>query len=103
MQAAYWFATTRGGFQLAPPSYFDINDGDVRERFREGVSAIMSGIRGGVFPANPGPPDRNKPVNCRFCDFDSLCPARRADLWERKKADPLLSGYLALSGEGKEK
>ena len=57
----------------------------------------MSGIRGGVFPANPGPPDRNKPANCRFCDFDSLCPARRADLWERKKADPLLSGYLALS------
>ena len=103
VQAAYWFATTRGGFQLAPPSYFDINDGDVRERFREGVSAIVSGIRGGVFPANPGPPDRDKPVNCRFCDFDSLCPARRADLWERKKADPLLSGYLALSGEGKEK
>ena len=103
VQAAYWFATTRGGFQLAPPGYFDINDGDVRERFREGVSAIVSGIRGGVFPANPGPPDRNKPANCRFCDFDSLCPARRADLWERKKADPLLSGYLALSGEGKEK
>ena len=103
VQAAYWFATTRGGFQLAPPSYFDINDGDVRERFRKGVSAIMSGIRGGVFPANPGPPDRDKPVNCRFCDFDSLCPARRADLWERKKADTLLSGYLALSGEGKEK
>ena len=103
VQAAYWFATTRGGFQLAPPGYFDINDGDVRERFREGVSAIVSGIRGGVFAANPGPPDRNKPANCRFCDFDSLCPARRADLWERKKSDPLLSGYLALSGEWQEK
>ena len=103
VQATYWFATTRGGFQFAPPGYFDINASQVRERFREGVSAIVSGIRGGVFPANPGPPDRNKPSNCRFCDFDSLCPARRADLWERKKADPLLSGYIALSSEGKEK
>ena len=36
IQAAYWFATTRSGFQFAPPGYFDITDGDVRERFREG-------------------------------------------------------------------
>ena len=99
IKAAYWFATTRGGFRFAPPEHFDIKDGEVRERFREGVSSIVAGIRGGVFPANPGPPGRGGPSNCAYCDFDSLCPSRRAELWERKKADPLLSGYLALSGE----
>ncbi len=102
IQAAYWFTTTRGGFQFAPPGHFDINDGEVAEQFREGVSAIVAGIRGGVFPANPGPPSNRGPANCAYCDFNSLCPARRADLWERKKSDSLLAGYLALSGEGQE-
>ena len=105
IQAAYWFATTRGDFQLVPPGYFDISDSATGARFREGVSAIVAGIAGGVFPANPGPwvslgRERSGPKNCLFCDFDSLCPARRMDSWERMKSDALLSGYLALSGEG---
>ena len=67
------------------------------ERFRQGVTTIVGGIRGGVFPANPGPPGRQGPVNCSYCDFNSLCPARRVDMWERKKSDESLSGYLSLS------
>ncbi len=97
VRAAYWFTTTRGGFRFAPPDHFDINNDEVRQRFREGVSTIVSGIRAGVFPANPGPPDRGSNANCRYCDFDSVCPSRRGDLWERKKSDRLLSGYLSLS------
>ena len=102
IRAAYWFTTTRGGFKFFPQHYFDINDDKVRERFREGLTAIVAGIGGGLFPANPGPIDREKPANCTFCDFDSLCAARRIDLWERKQSDPLLAPYLALgdaSGE----
>ena len=102
VQAAYWFTTTRGGFAFSPPDYFNIQDDRVRERFHEGLSTIVSGIEDGVFPANPGPPDRDKPSNCRFCDFDSLCAARRTDQWERKQSDPLLSDYLSLSGGGGE-
>ncbi len=107
VRAAYWFSTTRGGFRFAPPGYFDIADDEVGERFRAGVSAIAAGIREGVFPANPGPwvnfgRTRSGPKNCAYCDFDSLCPARRIDIWERKKSDRLLSGYQALSSDGEE-
>ena len=99
VRAAYWFVTTRGGFALAPQGYFAIDDSETRERFREGLTVITDGIRGGAFPANPGPLDRGEHANCRFCDFDSLCPTARGDLWERKQGDPLLSRYLQLASE----
>ena len=95
--AAYWFSTNRGRFQFAPATPFSITDESVAKRFREGVSSIVDGINGGVFPANPGPPGRYGPSNCQYCDFDAVCPARRADLWERKKSDAVLSGYLHLA------
>ena len=97
LQAAYWFTSTAAGFQFAPPGYFDLANPDVGERFRQGVTTIVDGIRAGVFPANPGPPGRQGPANCSYCDFNTLCPARRVDMWERKKSDESLSGYLSLS------
>ena len=100
--AAYWFATTRGGFRFAPANYFDIGDREVGDRFRQGVATIISGISGGVFPANPGPPGQNGPVNCQYCDFNSLCPSRRMDSWEHKKTDGMVSGYLSLSAAEEE-
>ena len=110
VRAAYWFTTNRGRFRFFPPAYFNIDDDKTAERFRYGVSAIVEGIRAGVFPANPGAMgDRGQPQNCRFCDFDSLCPSRRIDIWERKQGDPLLGSYLRLAsgesadaGEGRE-
>ena len=101
VRAAYWFATTKGGFKQLPSQHFDLEDPQTLERFRQGVSTISDGIRAGAFPANPGPPDRNKNANCTYCDFDAICPSRRADLWDRKKQDPLLSRYLELA-EGEE-
>ena len=101
VRAAYWFATTKGGFRRLPSQRFDLGDPQTLERFRQGVTTISDGIRGGAFPANPGPPDRNKNANCTYCDFDTICPSRRADLWDRKKQDPLLSRYLELA-EGEE-
>lgn len=102
VRAAYWFATARGGFQFAPHSYLDMGDERANRRFREGVSTIVEGIRRGLFPANPGRQDRGRGSNCRFCDFDSLCPARRDEFWEAKRADPILSGYVALAGGDEE-
>ena len=101
VRAAYWFTTNRGRFQFFPRMYFNIDDEGTADRFRYGVSAIVEGIRAGVFPANPGASgDRGQPENCRFCDFDSLCPSRRIEIWERKKEDTLLDSYLRLaSGE----
>ena len=98
MPAIYWFITERGEFKSAPSEPFDINNPETLKRFHEGVSAITEGIRGGVFPANPGP--RGWSNNCAFCDFNTLCQSRRFRLWERKKKDELVSGYLSLTGEG---
>ena len=101
VRAAYWFTTNSGGFALAPPEYFDIGDEQVLDRFRRGISTIVSGIRQGVFPANPGPMTSFGGTadfqNCHYCDFASLCPARRGEMWERKKADERLAGYISLA------
>ena len=94
--AVYWFITERGEFKYAPSEPFDINDPETLKRFREGVSAITEGIRSGVFPANPGPQGWNN--NCTYCDFNTLCQSRRFRLWEQKKQDELVSGYLSLTG-----
>ena len=102
IQAAYWFATNRGGFQFAPAAYFHISDNESGDRFRQAVSTIVGGIQRGLFPANPGPQDRGSSKNCQYCDFDSLCPARREDIWQRKMSDDLLSGYLSLSPASEE-
>ena len=100
VRAVYWFTTNRGEFRFFPQDYFNMDDDETAERFRYGVTAIVEGIRAGVFPANPGPPGRwGKPENCQFCNFDSLCPSRRVDLWEHKQGDPLLDSYLRLGSE----
>ena len=101
VRAAYWFTTNRANFELFPRQFFNIDDEETSQRFRYGVSAIVEGIRSGVFPANPGAPgDRGQPENCRYCDFDSLCPSRRVELWRRKREDPLLGSYLRLASGG---
>ena len=96
-KAAYWFPTARGEFRFAPPDFLDMDDEEVGQRFREGVSRIAAGIREGAFPANPGPPRDNSYENCRYCDFDSLCPSRRDELWDRKKADSPVAAYRELA------
>ncbi len=102
VSAAYWFSTNRGRFQFVPAAPFNITDESVAERFREGVTSIVDGINAGLFPANPGPPGRYGPSNCQYCDFDAVCPTRRADLWERKKSDAALADYLQLAEPGGE-
>ena len=99
VRAVYWFLTSTGGFRFAPTEPLDISNPSVLRRFREGVSTVVEGIRGGVFPANPGSGtgQDGSPSNCSYCDFNSLCSSRRLQLWERKKNDELLSGYLSLA------
>ncbi len=82
VSSAYWFVTTRGAFALAPKEPVDGSSDKVRGRLGEVVSGIVSGIRSGVFPANPE--ERNNRFgfnNCAFCEFDSLCPSRRDRIW----------------------
>ena len=97
VRAQYWFPTSRGGFKLLPEEPFNLDDPDTFDRFNRGVSVISQGIRSGLFPANPGPYERFNYANCSYCDFDPICPSRRAEVWDRKKADPSLASYLDLA------
>ncbi len=106
VKAAYWFTRTSARPRFAPSSHFDIDDSETKDRFRHGVARIIDGIGSGLFPARPGTwvshPENPGHENCRYCDFNSLCPARRGDLWQRKRSDATIAGYLALSGEDEE-
>jgi RecB family exonuclease len=95
VHATYWFVSQREGFKQAPKEPVALDD--VLDRFQDAVSTIVSGMRGGLFPANPGQRGRGSFDNCRYCDFDSLCPAYRDVSWRRKKADPRLSRYRELA------
>ena len=105
VSAAYWFVTNGGKFDLVPAQPVNIESEGVMERFSEGMSTIIGGIRQGLFPANPGPGDpnnsNNRQTNCRFCDFKTLCPSRRDVQWSRKSRAPQLAEYLQLA-EGEE-
>ena len=105
VSAAYWFVTSGGKFELVPAQPVNIESEGVMERFSEGISTIVSGIRQGLFPANPGPGDpnssNNRQTNCRFCDFKTLCPSRRDVQWQVKSRVPQLTAYVNLA-EGEE-
>ena len=95
-KATYAFVTGRGGFEIRPSDPKDYNLPDNQAKFREVLGAILGGIQNGVFPANPGESGYYGYENCRFCDFDSLCPSRRDVAWERKSGDKMVAGYLGL-------
>ena len=98
-RAAYAFVTGRGGFEIRPNAPADYNAPGNQAKFREVLGAILGGIQSGVFPANPGESGYYGYENCRFCDFDSLCPSRRDVAWERKSGDKMVAGYLDLIRE----
>ena len=101
VSAAYWFVTSGGKFELMPSAPVNLEGEGVKERFTEGISTIVNGIRQGLFPANPGPGDPNNSYsydsNCRYCDFKTLCASKRDVQWGRKRYAPQLANYLRLS------
>ena len=93
LRAEYWFTSANGGYTRVPVT-FDAIDA----QFRNTVQAIAEGIRGGVFPANPGPSVFGGPENCRYCDFQRICPTNKLALWARKGDSPQAAVYKTLSG-----
>ena len=94
--AAFWFITSKGQFeQLGMPG----DETSIAARLDEVLKVISRGIRAGAFPQVPGAFDRDTFVNCRYCDFERICPApsRRAGVWKRKQSDPLAALHLQLS------
>lgn len=97
VRARYLFISERADF--AEYGY-DVGK-DRLETFVEVVSVIADGIRAGQFPARPGEPSGQPGVagwdNCRFCEYDAICPAERDREWERKRTAPGLWSYVELA------
>ena len=97
VDGAFWFITSRGEFKRQGTT------GDresIDRRLDEVLAIVARGIQGGAFPQIPGGPHHlGGFVNCAFCDFTRICPARRDTLQERKREHPLaaLHGTLALA------
>ena len=93
LRAEYWFISANGGYTRVPATLDTIE-----AQFRNTIQAIAEGVRGGVFPANPGPPGFGGPENCRYCDFQRICPTNKLALWARKGNSPQAAAYKMLSG-----
>ena len=69
---------------------------DTVERARDVLNVIVDGIESGHFPFNPGEADQNSFSNCRYCDFDNLCPADRDLFWKSARTHEDLAGVVSL-------
>ena len=93
IKVAYWFVTKKGNFKTRPPNPAALNE--MLGPFSDAVDTITDGIGAGLFPANPG----KDGANCKYCDFNTLCPTRREGHWRRKRNDTRLAEYTALADE----
>ncbi len=76
-------------------------DDDLEADLERAVGAALDGIGDGVFPGVPGEVvgwPRLSFENCRFCDFDRICPTDRQSEWERVREDPALTPVEILLG-----
>lgn len=86
-------------FGRAEDSLFCTLDRPLLGRLRQIVSNIVDGIEAGAFPGVPGAETfrRSGPTfeNCRYCDFDRLCPSDRDRRWsivrEAREAAPIVA------------
>lgn len=97
VESRYWFVerpgprTLRGG----------VFDAAAEARLRDVVTTVLDGIVAGRFPANPGDEswDRGRYVhgNCKYCEFERVCPTTRGWAWQRTREVPELADYVALA------
>lgn len=92
--AYYWYASSKGNFQLAGYQWTGRQD----ERFLDAVETIIDGIEAGQFPPNPGDYDYFYGTfkNCRFCDFKRLCPVDRDEEFEKAVESGRLFDYVTM-------
>ncbi len=94
VSAFFWFVDQPGDRSFVGG---DI-DAYAQDRLREVLEVIVEGIEHGWFPARPGDDDYLFGfTNCGFCDFDRVCPNRRAEQWEAVRMAPPLTRYRELA------
>ena len=93
ISAEYWFVTDAA--QGYPRVSVELDDA-TRQRFLDVLTSIADAIDDGVFPANPGADQLDTWENCRYCDFDRVCPARRSEAFERRRDDAAMVRFLGV-------
>ena len=102
ISASYWFVRESGSGELKPgPQKYDSEGAETK--LAAAVETIVEGIDSGVFPARPGDPSPwgdGPPSfdNCKFCEYERVCPKSKSRQWHAKKgSDPALGNYLKLA------
>ena len=71
-------------------------DEGVRERLVESVDVLTRMVATGLFPMLSGEPGFGGHENCRFCDFDKVCPTARERYEESARRSGLADAYFSL-------
>jgi len=84
----YWMVNTEVGHVRQGYRWTE----DRRDHLTRVLSAISEGVETGVFAATPGDYESHFGTykNCKFCEFDSVCPKDRAEHASDKADAPLL-------------
>jgi hypothetical protein len=82
VRAEFRFVSTKGKFER----HQIVVDEKTDVRLSEVVRHTADGIRAGAFLPMPGESDRGTFKNCRFCDFERVCPTARDQTWRHKSA-----------------
>lgn len=80
-------------------------DENLESHLEDAVGAALDGIGEGLFPGVPGEVvgwPRLSFENCKYCDFDRICPTDRQSEWERVQADDALTPIDLLLGRADE-
>ncbi len=95
VNALYWFITRKARFERLPGTRVE----PPRDAFERTVSAILGGIKRGVFPAVPGAENEyySSFENCSFCLLDRICPTRRLEAFDEKAGDPAMAPWTAVA------
>jgi hypothetical protein len=98
VDAYYWFIGQRGPVGMIGGAI----DEEAEQRFRTVLRTIADGIEGGLFPVRPGEETYRRATgltydNCKFCDFDKLCPNGRGEQWITLRERDELRDYVELA------
>lgn len=95
-RAEYRFVQAAAGYAVVPVELTD----ELEAELRAVLATLVSTIDGGAFPMRPGPVSFGSYDNCRYCDFDALCPTDRAEVWDRASTDAEMKSYCELVDDG---
>ena len=70
VRSQYWFISEKGAFRTIG---YELTD-EVVDQLHTTLEVMVDGIEEGVFPGRPGKSQRDSFENCRYCDFDAVCP-----------------------------